>query len=57
MSVDPNANYEEQRQLYGSKEHADQERLQELVDAMQEWVGRGGFKPAGYVGPAWHPAS
>lgn len=22
---------------------------------MKQWVGRGGFKPAGYVGPAWKP--
>lgn len=53
--MDPEANYEEQRQLYGSTDPDNMERRIELINSMKEWVRHGGFKPAGYKGPAWEP--
>ena len=53
--MDPEANYAEQKMLYGSTDPANVERRDELVQAMREWIRHGGFKPAGYKGPAWEP--
>lgn len=53
--MDPDANYAEQQSLYGSKDPHDRARLREPVAAMRGWVSAGGFKPKGYVGPAWRP--
>jgi predicted deacetylase len=53
--MDPDANYREQAELYGSKNREDKERLRELVQALREWLQAGGFKPRGYVGPRWKP--
>jgi hypothetical protein len=53
--MDPEANYAEQRRLYGSADSHDKARLRELVAALRGWVAAGGFKPKGYVGPAWSP--
>ena len=53
--MDPEANYAEQQRLYGSKDPHDRRRLAELRSALREWIGGGGFKPKGYVGPAWRP--
>jgi len=54
--MDPEHNYREQERLYGSKDPHDKARLRELVAALRGWVAAGGFKPRGYVGPAWKPA-
>ncbi len=53
--MDPEANYDEQKQLYGSKDPHDRARLRELVAALRGWVAAGGFKPRSFVGPAWSP--
>jgi len=55
-SMDPEANYQEQARLYGSKDKHDRARRRELVSALREWVRGGGFKPSGYTGPAYKPA-
>ena len=48
--MDPNANLAEQRQIAGrferdESEPDDGERLAELVDALDDWLSRGGFLP------------
>jgi hypothetical protein len=55
--MDPEANYEEQRAIYGSTDPDNVERRAELIHAMRDWIRRGGAKPRGYVGPAWEPKS
>jgi hypothetical protein len=50
--MDPEANYAEQKRLYGSKDPLDRARLRELVAALHGWVSAGGFKPRGFVGAA-----
>ena len=59
--MDPEANYKEQALLYaliksGKADASDRARLRELVAALRGWVAAGGFKPKGFVGPAWKPA-
>lgn len=58
--MDPEANYKEQKILYtliksGKGDASDRSRLRELVAALRGWIAAGGFKPSGYVGPAWKP--
>lgn len=43
--MDPNANLKEQGELIGKKKYADKARLQELREALAEWLNRGGFAP------------
>lgn len=52
--MDPNANLEEQRRivakiLSGRGNDADAYQLAELVQALDEWIGRGGFLPSAWV--------
>ena len=54
--MDPEENYRQQKELYGSKDPRDKARLRELVAALRGWVAAGGFKPKGFVGAAWKPA-
>lgn len=54
--MDPDQNYADQKRLYGSRDPSDKARLRELVAALRGWVSAGGFRPKGYVGPAWKPA-
>jgi hypothetical protein len=53
--MNPDANYAEQRRLYGSTDPANIERRAELVKDLREWIRHGGFRPVGYKGPAWEP--
>ena len=51
--MDPNANLKEQRQIAGRFEKSlaepgDGERLAELVDALDDWLSRGGFLPTAW---------
>lgn len=59
--MDPDANYREQELIYlrikaGTAHAGDHGRLKALVAALRGWVANGGFKPRGYVGPAWKPS-
>lgn len=54
--MDPDANYDSQKQLYGSTDPHDKARLRELVAALRGWISAGGFRPKGFVGAAWKPA-
>lgn len=58
--MDPDSNYREQELIYlrikaGTAQPGDHGRLKALVAALRGWVTNGGFKPTGYVGPAWRP--
>src|SRR5262245_50123960 len=58
--MDPEANYEHQRRIYerakaGESLPHDKAMLRELIAAMRGWIAAGGFRPRGYVGPAWKP--
>jgi hypothetical protein len=55
--MDPEENYRQQKRLHGSKDPSDKARLRELVAALRGWVAAGGFRPSGFVGPAWKPAT
>lgn len=45
--MDPNATLAAIREITGRDEHADPE-LAELVDALDQWLSKGGFLPAAW---------
>jgi hypothetical protein len=52
--MDPNANLEEMRRIAGRAERNEPEpndhaRICELVDALDDWLSRGGFLPAAWA--------